>query len=324
MTTIGEITPAIFINFRNAGTLILTTLATTLLNRTAQSLTQDVIALEPTLDLLAATPPAAPFPLCTQTVGMVLYPISGGIALNWNLPHENFVISLTALTARLVQPQLMLRLYQRGVAEGQQPAELLVAVAYLTVANAQRRGYAYYLAPTLVGNYQAELGVTTADGGWLMLVRSNYLQLSQAVGAAFLHSLPIATAAVETVAPFKFSHTTVAEIANVPLQHVTAAECSSQLPPPITTIQPVDFTKNPVLAGSGPLSPYPNTTVAVWGHLRIEGQAPPGTQLDLGGHAYQVGAGGRFMFNLPLHERGLIDAMLQLLTQLPVEAGRCC
>ena len=54
--------------------------------------------------------------------------------------------------------------------------------------------------------------------------------------------------------------------------------------------------------------------------LVVYGSAPPGTVLDLGGHGYQVGSGGRFSLRLPVQDRELILTLLAALPDLPVES----
>jgi hypothetical protein len=40
--------------------------------------------------------------------------------------------------------------------------------------------------------------------------------------------------------------------------------------------------------------------------------------LDLGGHAYRIGRGGRFSFRLPINDPDLILTLLSALPELPV------
>jgi hypothetical protein len=54
--------------------------------------------------------------------------------------------------------------------------------------------------------------------------------------------------------------------------------------------------------------------------LVVHGSAPPNTVLDLGGHAYRVGPGGRFLLRIPIREREVIMRVLATLPWLPVTA----
>ncbi|MBK5929294.1 hypothetical protein [Halochromatium salexigens] len=71
--------------------------------------------------------------------------------------------------------------------------------------------------------------------------------------------------------------------------------------------------------GSGPLNPYPSGDEAmIQGELHVFGRAAPGSLLDLGGHAYRVGPGGRFSFRVALDDPDLLAALLARLPQLPI------
>jgi hypothetical protein len=54
--------------------------------------------------------------------------------------------------------------------------------------------------------------------------------------------------------------------------------------------------------------------------LLVQGSAPPGMVLDLGGHPYRVGAGGRFQLRVPILDHALIMRLLAALPELPVES----
>ena len=72
--------------------------------------------------------------------------------------------------------------------------------------------------------------------------------------------------------------------------------------------------------GSGPITDHRNAdAVGLSAELIISGHAPPGTMLDLGGHPYRVGPGGRFQLRIPVPEHDRIMALLRQLPRLPVE-----
>jgi hypothetical protein len=73
-------------------------------------------------------------------------------------------------------------------------------------------------------------------------------------------------------------------------------------------------------AGSGPITDHRNAdAIGLTAELIISGHAPPGTLLDLGGHPYRVGPGGRFQLRIPVPEHDRIMAMLRQLPGLPVD-----
>ncbi|WP_295879326.1 hypothetical protein [uncultured Thiohalocapsa sp.] len=87
-------------------------------------------------------------------------------------------------------------------------------------------------------------------------------------------------------------------------------------PPPQATAPPTAAPAEPV-AGSGPLRPQVDgATLAA--ELVVHGTAPPNTLLDLGGHPYRVGPGGRFVLHIPIGDHQVIMRLLAALPQLPV------
>jgi len=72
--------------------------------------------------------------------------------------------------------------------------------------------------------------------------------------------------------------------------------------------------------GSGPITDQRNANaIGLSAELIISGHAPPGTLLDLGGHPYRVGPGGRFQLRIPVPEHDRIMALLRQLPHLPVD-----
>lgn len=70
-------------------------------------------------------------------------------------------------------------------------------------------------------------------------------------------------------------------------------------------------------AGSGPLRVAAGEAT-LSAELVVHGSAPPDTLLDLGGHAYRVGPGGRFLLRIPIRDREVIMRVLATLPWLPV------
>lgn len=73
--------------------------------------------------------------------------------------------------------------------------------------------------------------------------------------------------------------------------------------------------------GSGPIRPArPDLGAEIHAELLVYGSGAPGIWLDLGGHAYRIGRGGRFSFRLPISDPDLILKLLSVLPELPVLA----
>ncbi len=72
--------------------------------------------------------------------------------------------------------------------------------------------------------------------------------------------------------------------------------------------------------GSGPITDLRDADgIGLTAELIVTGHAPPGTLLDLGGHPYRVGPGGRFKLHMPIPEHERIQALLRQLPRLPVD-----
>jgi hypothetical protein len=71
------------------------------------------------------------------------------------------------------------------------------------------------------------------------------------------------------------------------------------------------------IAGSGPLQ-RAVLDASLSAELLVRGSAPPNTLLDLGGHPYRVGPGGRFELRVPIRDPELVQRLLSSLPRLPV------
>jgi hypothetical protein len=58
--------------------------------------------------------------------------------------------------------------------------------------------------------------------------------------------------------------------------------------------------------------------MVVGAELWVHGSAAPNTEIELGGHRYRVGAGGRFAFRVPVADQALVAEVLSRLPALPV------
>ncbi|MFE8033972.1 glycogen synthase GlgA [Thiohalocapsa marina] len=179
------------------------------------------------------------------------------------------------------------------------------------------------------GEFLAELGLGTADGGWVLLARSNRCRSVAATSLARpetklqVTSGPVAEQSTESVT----ERVTAPVRCPIP-ESVTATEPDPE-PEPEPESEPEQKSapakkpeperKPEVRAGSGPLRrPASAQGFELDAELLVHGGAAPGTLLDLGGHAYRVGPGGRFSFRLPLRERALILRLLAGVPHLPV------
>ncbi|WP_328983403.1 hypothetical protein [Thiorhodovibrio winogradskyi] len=245
------------------------------------------------------------FSIASERDFLVLYPArADALELRWRLavPGKRAAEAAFAPQASTASPGVLLRRFGgSGADEFGQGGLLPVASVH-----AGRMGL-IGLRPDAW--YQAELGLGTPDGGWLMLARSNRLALP-AMASACLP--PTASAVLFALASGP------AEGKDQPRDH------EINHPPLVARHQGFDGgvsddagTAAP-MAGSGPVrSIRDQSAMALWGELRIGGRAAPGSLLDLGGHAYRVGPGGGFAFDLEITDPELIQSLLRLLPALP-------
>ena len=256
----------------------------------------------------AGEPPAGePFPNTSQRDHLVLYPDAGdGLELRWAL-----AASAVASAGRLGRQDQALsgqvRLWRFADEHGGGEACGGLAVEHLASGRLRLPG----LAPDFW--YQAEIGLVTDDGGWLLLARSNRIPLPAPVGASFLWAETLSTLGSTFRSALGF------ELDGQLGAAKTVANAGASAPL-IARARPGNGgPEGAPVGGSGPVwHPRDQQAVSLWGQLRVGGRAPPGTRLVLGGHPYLVGPGGRFAFDLDLTDPRLIDALLRLLPSLPV------
>lgn len=131
-------------------------------------------------DLALHPSPLAPsFPLESRGTSLVL---SGGraghLSVFWHLTRDDFEYAASSFPASGARPVAMIRL-QRGGRGGD--AET-VAERSLSPGVRQGAGEVPFETPLDHARYHAELGLSTPEGGWLMLSRSNGLYDTDGVG----------------------------------------------------------------------------------------------------------------------------------------------
>ncbi len=145
--------------------------------------TDDVPALpllDPFPDLAAAGPPLEPvFPLEDRGTRLVLYQGSPGeLRIHWRLERDDFERAAASFPLHGRRPAPVVRLRRDRPQGGtDQAGEIPLGLGVRDGAG--ERGIQI---PTDHCRYHAELGLTNADGGWLMLVRSNGLYNAVGIG----------------------------------------------------------------------------------------------------------------------------------------------
>ncbi len=392
---------------------------------------------DPTLSGLGLGPGAGPggFPNTAAGTHLVLYQTEdGAVDLRWRIDPADIAHARAAFGG--ADAHAVLRLYHIG---GQGEDRLMADADLGSDADAEG-GLAHYAGAAGQGFLQAEIGLASADGGWLLVARSNSLPAAKPVGTDRFRELAPAPEAPPAVAALTDAQRAGADIAPA----ATGSESTAEVPVPPLHLEPefplvepelsalattgvapgraaaalpaqrpdggpspaagaaasagaapgihtdnrtatgtrgplspaaargIDASLGPAnyaagregradgqpppepppggvvprltqrplrspgqpdpppepgsrqraqpVPGSGPMRPaVGEATLAA--ELVVHGSAPPNTLLDLGGHTYRVGPGGRFQLRIPIREREVIMRVLATLPRLPV-AGR--
>lgn len=283
----------------------------------------------PAPDLVPPTSPLAPvFPLSIQDTRVVLHDgAPGEVRAHWFL-RANDVIGIGAdFPAAGGQPQPVLRLLRLGDDGGTEP----VATVRLRLAGQGGAGQSGFQVGWEGARFAAELGLVNGDGGWLLLARSNRFQHAPGIGLAF----PAHAAGDGVQEAVRLDETRPS--APVPIQGLSGEDApilpAMQQPLPLVEAGPARLVTAFVAAG-GTAAPsidgdamdrqsaiptliygqpvVPAAGLLIEAELRIQGWAAPNTQIDLFGHAYFVGPGGRFQFVLKVDDPALLRQALAL------------
>jgi hypothetical protein len=309
------------------------------------------------------------FPDTVEHAHFVLYQaMDGGLQLRWHLDALSLAYARDAFGKGSDAPTPVLRLHRLNGEGGFQ----VIADAPLDDRDLTVDGLADCEADAANGLLQAEIGLSTAAGGWVLVARSNRMQTITPVGASFLREPepPLRAplwAQVDTVAA-SLGQTLLSGARPPALQQAGVAPgtfplvepepgAGTDAMPPIAlkrVLSPAHGDGAPGQrdgqsegkkegkkegksegqlegnkGGSRPIGPVPGSGPthafradadrAIGAELLVHGSAVPGTLLDLGGHPYRVGAGGRFSFRVPITDPAFIMGLLSMLSELPVD-----
>ena len=326
------------------------------------------------------------FPLLTQGTHLVLADTSGDdLCVFWQLSGDDLIPALAgfARDGATPVPVLRVRRLKDGVAE-------LVQEIPLRLTGPRGRGEQLFPVGPQPARYDAELGLSGAAGGWLMLARSNALDHAARLdvrlprarrASAFSAGIPEATeaesapaaigsetarsgraspapeeqaagpdpgtgavlsrdrpamsfAASKAAAPMRLPTEPGRNVsAGAGLADAAAQESGSppELNPPVAGQRGFESVRSdggeerspggaaePRAIGS-PTAPMVygqavprNGELLIEAELRINGCAAPGSEIDLFGFSYRVGAGGRFQFFIKVDDPALIKRAFEL------------
>ncbi|MGQ9832129.1 MAG: hypothetical protein ACUVQI_11235 [Thermochromatium sp.] len=240
-----------------------------------------------TPDLL---PPAAPlvphFPLDDSTRPLTLYPGSDGeVRVRWRLRADEHVVHGAGFPSADGAPEVVLRL-GRVHTGGSEP----IRERRLPLSGLSGSGEVGFQIGDDSGLFEAELGLKNHEGGWLLLARSNRLQQARGLGLESLRPPPPG-----------MDWDLLAESASVDPRSVDPGWLAPKVSAVMTAIPRLNY------ADPAPVT----TTPVIEAELRIYGWSTPNTEIDLFGHRYRVGPGGRFQFSVRIEDLELIRRALE-------------
>jgi hypothetical protein len=114
------------------------------------------------------------FPRLTERTCLVLLDVDPGqLQAQWQIAPADLAEATAAFPASATGVRLQLRLWPAGAGHEQPPTALFSPSS----PTAGQEGSARLRVDGLGAEYQAELGLTSDDGGWLLLARSNRVRL---------------------------------------------------------------------------------------------------------------------------------------------------
>ncbi len=318
-------------------------------------------ALEPSRDRAGAlVEPGPPFPnAASNRPPMVLFQTEdGALELHWDLDGMDLSDARAAFRHGTHTPDVQLRLNRLSGSGDASP----VMVGTIVDVGGLTHGVARYTEIGSRGPHQAEIGLASEGGGWVLLARSNRLDATGPLGRI---ALPRAGADRSAMSPGERRPTwddtpapcakgRAAPDGGIPATihapggrfTVDALATSAGIAPPaegaesarrdrdFLVFAPLDESNAPAgslpteageasvrasrLGGSGPIRHRPAGESGLHAELLVQGHAAPGSLLDLGGHGYRVGPGGRFELRIPIADEPLIRSLLASLPNLPV------
>lgn len=281
------------------------------------------------------------FPLAAHGTGLVLFDTARGeLRAHWSLDRNDLERFGSSFPLDRQRPAPVLRLRRVSSDGASEPSGEL---SLLAVAR-ERTGIAEFRVTDAAGLYQAELGLATEDGGWLMLARSNAIQRSARVGLNLDVRASRASSSERAARPPDADPIDATGLAAtdpsllpppatgaavVPLDPVfplvgLAAECGERPAPGPSTALGRPPQRQAPRSGTATLlecSLAPPTygsfepaagMLEIEAELRLAGRAPPETWIDLFGHPFRVGPGGRFQLTVRVRDAQLLQRALEL------------
>lgn len=284
-------------------------------------------------------PPAAPlvpvFPLAGPVEPLTLYPgAEGEVRVRWRLRADEVVGHGASFPRADGAPQAVLRLGRVHAGGGSKP----VREQPLHLSGLSGSGEVAFQVGDGSGLFEAELGLMNPEGGWLLLARSNRLQQARGLGLESLRPVPpgmdwnhVASPEPEPErAPSRLEEEgwgeggeTIPGAFKSPPEGSTSVGGAPQVAVDsiFTPVAGVPVATGPSVPAVAALmhaipsltyaDPAPATAgLVIEAELRLHGWSTPDTEIDLFGHRYRVGPGGRFQLSVRVDDPELIRRAL--------------
>lgn len=228
----------------------------------------------------------------------------GELRAHWSLRADDTVGAATGFPTAGGRPLPVLRLRRLRADGGADP----VHEARLRPNGLGGEGETAFAVGQDYGRFEAELGLVNQDGGWLALTRSNQLERAASIGLDLsgLGSRRRRPARAGALVDQMDASTVPAPV---------PAPASAAMPDPALAvplardgIETSGTTRIPVLVYGCPAPT--ETHLVIEAELRISGRAAPNSVIDLFGHTYRVGPGGRFQLALRVDDPDLLRRAL--------------
>lgn len=245
------------------------------------------------------------FPLLERGTRLVLADAeTNALRAFWHLSGDDLIPALAGFAHGGVKPVLVLRL-RRLHAGGAMPVQEIP----LYLRGPTDQGEQVFSVEAQPARYDAELGLSDTAGGWVMLARSNALDHAARVDVRLV---PVENlGASDPTRRVPATPPEPAPLAPAPEGTPSPQPQEGTAPPPRSLAEQRSSASPSEPLRYGHLAPR-GTELSIEAELRINGCAAPGSEIDLFGHPYRVGPGGRFQLVIRVDDRDLIKRAFEL------------
>jgi hypothetical protein len=222
------------------------------------------------------------FPLVLDRSGLVLYEVAPEhLQLQWQISPDDLVRARRSFPEQSADVTLELRL-QRLEPDG---GPLEIASVTRTIGTDSLQGQVRFEVEDADALYQAELGLESPEGGWVLLARSNRARPPRRVNVDLAPRLP----------------------ADKPMEGGGGAEVTRESSPASARFyNPRHALSSPALSGMQVAA----ADLELHAEVRIWGRAAPGTWVELFGTRLRADSNGHFALRRPIQDFALASRLM--------------